>query len=344
MSGHADVPSTTDESTDVERAEVEDSGGPSRRTMFVGAAAAVVAGAAVKSGTASAADGDAIIAGQQTTSGSRTELIGPSFVVSDGRASGSLAREVVAGVVTGVHGFTDRDTDSRAVWGLDRTTDGTGVYGQHGDETRGTGVIAESGNGPGLVAIGTGADVVLRGSGQLRMMASQQVGATSPGNIGTLVRENDGTLWYCYAADRWQRLAGRSRASTFVAIDPTRVYDSRPPVPIPGALAAGGARVFSVQSGHDLQSGGVIDGSLVPFDATAVAYNLTVVRTINSGFLSIASGDAAVARASAVNWTATGQTVANAGIVPVDVNGNVKVFCGGDGATDFIVDVSGYYN
>jgi len=315
-----------------------------RRGVLAGTAAAIVAATAVRSESVSAADGDALIAGDVSTASTRTELVGPSFVVTDGEASGSLAREVVPGVVTGVHGFTARDVNSRGVWGLDQTTDGVGVYGQHWDRSVGTGVVAESGNGPGLVAQGTGSDVVLRGSGELRFAEAKSVSTNSPGAPGTLARDAAGTLWYCAERDRWQRIAGPARTSTFVPIDPTRVYDSRAPQPAQGALGSGGQKILSVRDGRDIESGNVFDADIVPFDATAISYNLTIVDTVGSGFLAVTPGDVSALRASTINWTVTNQTLANAGIVKIDRSGFVRIFCGGPGgSTDFIIDVTGYY-
>ena len=338
---------TTDPDGPDRETEVENGPSSSRRAIFAGsaaAAAAVVAGAALGSGKVQAIDGQPINAGVQNTATERTELVGPSFVVTDGDASGSLAREVVAGVVTGVHGFTARASNSRAVWGLDQTTDGVGVYGGHWERSRGTGVVAESFNGPGLVAQGTGYDVILQGTGELRFAQPKDIGPTSPGLVGTLARDAAGTLWYCVSPNRWQRIADTARTSTFVPIDPTRVYDSRSPAPIPGSLSTGAQRVLSVRDGRDIASGGVTEPALVPFDASAISYNLTIARTVGNGYLSIAPGDAPRAKASSINWTGDAQTMANAGIVKIDGSGNVKVFCDGPGgSTDLIVDVTGYY-
>ncbi|WP_420452760.1 hypothetical protein [Ilumatobacter sp.] len=317
-------------------------------TATAGAAVLAVAAARRSSGRAEAADGDELRVGVGNSAESRTILDGPSFVVTDGEElAGSLARRVLADSVveTGVYGFTAGADASRAVWGLDQTADGVGVYGQHGGGGVGTGVFARSANGPGVIAVGTDSDVSMRGSGQIRFVGTREVASTSGGAIGSMVRDASGTLWYCYATDRWQRIAGRSQASTFVAIDPTRVYDSRSPQPIPGALPAGGARVISVRTGRDLTTGGVVEASLVPPDATAVSYNLTAARTIGSGFLTINPGDVAAVRSSAVNWTGDDQVVANSGTVRVDVNGTVRVICGGvASAADLIVDVTGYYS
>ena len=58
-------------------------------------------------------------------------------------------------------------------------------------------------------------------------------------------------------------------------------------------------------------------------------------------FLAVTPGDAATFKASTINWASSGLLLANAGIVKLDGNRQVKVFCGG-GSTDFIIDITGF--
>lgn len=322
----------------------------SRRSMMVASAGAAAAAAAAlaTSGSVEAADTDPLLVGvEDNFATSRTRLLGPSFVVTDTGVEGSLSRRV-GGTTTGVYGVTTESgagtVSTRAVWGNDETPGGVGVFGQHGTTGEGVGVIAQSFNGPGLGARGTTFDLLLQQSGRMNFTSAGDIAPTTTAPVGTLARSGDGSLWYAKGDDDWVRLAGGERTSTFTPIEPTRVYDSRVPLPLPGAVAAGGRRRLSVRSGRDLTSGAVFDSNLVPAEATAVSYNVTVTRTIGSGFLTVAPGDAAVARASSINWTEVGQTIANAGIVKIDGDGAVTVFVGGPGgATDFIIDVTGYY-
>lgn len=318
----------------------------SRRALVLGSAGAAAAIAAVASGSrsASAADGDPVLAGRNNDSSSRTQLTGPSFVVTDGNASGSLAREL-NGTITGVLGFTADSTANRAVWGLDDTPDGVGVYGQHDGTTgAGTGVVASSGSGVGLDARGTTYDAMLRGTGQLNMASAGAIAADSVGSVGTLARADDGSLWFSVGDDEWSRVAAQGASSTFVPIEPTRVYDSRLAEPDPGALPVGGQRLVSVRTGRDIVTGAVTEFGLVPDDATAVSYNVTIDRTNGIGFLTVSPGYATSPKASTINWTEEGQTIANSGIVQIDTFGRLRIFVGGAaGATDFIIDVTGYY-
>ena len=349
MSNPTEDTATTDDASEV----TSDSGAGTartRRSMMVAssAAAAAAAAALVSSGSAAADDGDNLVLGdEQNLAQSRTRLIGPSFVVTDGGVEGSLSRRV-GGTTTGVYGVTTQSAagtvSTRAVWGLDETEGGVGVYGQHGTNGSGVGVIGQSFDGPGVGARGTTFDLLLQQSGKMNFVSAGALAPNTPAPIGTLARSDDGTLWYAKGDSDWVRLAGGERASTFTPVEPTRVYDSRVPNPLPGLLGGGQQRRLSVREGRDLTTGTVTEGGLVPVEATAVSYNVTITRTVGNGFLTVAPGDAAVAKASTINWTESGQTIANAGIVQIDGDGAVTVFVGeGSGVTDFIIDVTGYY-
>lgn len=81
----------------------------------------------------------------------------------------------------------------------------------------------------------------------------------------------------------------------------------------------------------------------VPDKATGIAYNLTITDTVGSGFLAVAPGSAAAApEVSTINWFAPGTTIANATQTGI-ANGQVKVFAGGGGSTQFLLDVVGYF-
>ncbi len=129
---------------------------------------------------------------------------------------------------------------------------------------------------------------------------------------------------------------------TFVPIDPKRVYDSRVIAPL-GPLATNASRVISVADGYTVGTATVDLPDVVPAGAQAIAYNLTITKTVGSGFLSVAPGDATALAASSINWFTSGMTLANGLVVKLDTNRQVKVFCGGGGSTDFVIDVLGYH-
>lgn len=133
----------------------------------------------------------------------------------------------------------------------------------------------------------------------------------------------------------------------FFPITPVRVYDSRwTPAPTGvtvGSLASGASRVIAVANGRALSGGAITAADVVPAGATAVTYNLTAVSAAaTGGFLAITPGDATSFAASAINWSGAG-AIANGGVVPVDGTRQVKVWAGGGGTADVLVDITGYY-
>ena len=137
----------------------------------------------------------------------------------------------------------------------------------------------------------------------------------------------------------------------FVAIDPVRVYDSRWTPPIPGlelgplanSTVTPTGRAVSVLDGRS-SKGAVTQPNVVPLGASAVAYNLTATGQTTSGFLSVTPGSTTSApNASVINWTSPQQTRANGFISAIDAEGRLRVFGGGNGTTQFIVDIVGYY-
>ena len=181
--------------------------------------------------------------------------------------------------------------------------------------------------------------------------ASNSVG--SPGvqaiqitGAGTALTASGGELWFCVESGSpgdWRKLAGPETAGAFHAIAPARGYDSRRPTPLPGAISSGSNRVVSVKDGRVAASGAVDLADVVPAGARAVAYNVTIAETVGTGFLSVTPGDTASSEASSINWSASGLILANAGIVKLDDNRSIKVFCGGGGTTQFLIDVTGYF-
>jgi hypothetical protein len=121
---------------------------------------------------------------------------------------------------------------------------------------------------------------------------------------------------------------------------PKRVYDSRaaeiPANVAKGVLAAGADRNVDVTN----------NGSGVPATARAVVGNVTITNTTSSGFVDIRPAGTVWANTSTINFSASGQTVANAFTATLGPNAMVTVFCGPAGSpasTDFVIDVVGYY-
>lgn len=120
-------------------------------------------------------------------------------------------------------------------------------------------------------------------------------------------------------------------------VTPVRLFDSRitPPSLGGGKIAAGSAVGVPV-------SIGTLDGSNV-----SVAFvNCTVTDTENAGYLLIHAsdpiGDKPLPETSNVNWSQTGQTLANLALTAVGDENYISIFCGGTGRTHFIIDLQGY--
>jgi hypothetical protein len=110
---------------------------------------------------------------------------------------------------------------------------------------------------------------------------------------------------------------------SFVALTGVPRYDSRTGA---GKLAAGEERVIGVG---------------VPAGARAAVLNLTVTETEVAGFVAVFASNITWPGNSSVNWSTTGETVANAVIAPVGPDGKIKVL-GGVNKTHIVIDTQGY--
>lgn len=115
---------------------------------------------------------------------------------------------------------------------------------------------------------------------------------------------------------------------------PCRIADTRDPNgPLGGpALAAGTVREFPIA--------GVCG---VPPTAKAIAANLIVVNPTAEGFLTAYPAGTTLPPASTINFRA-GIVRANNAIVGLGTSGRIWVACGMlSGSTNFVLDVSGYF-
>src|SRR5262245_46454528 len=94
--------------------------------------------------------------------------------------------------------------------------------------------------------------------------------------------------------------------------------DSPDAAPAPSAAS----RHLAANSVTELPMGG---GPYVPADASAVALNVTATNPTTAGYVSLYPCGQGVPQVSNVNFV-QGQTVANAAIVPLGVDGKVCVF------------------
>jgi hypothetical protein len=116
----------------------------------------------------------------------------------------------------------------------------------------------------------------------------------------------------------------------FYTVAPCRVVDSRQPGGQP-TLAGGSTNVFAISG---------LCG--VPAGAKAVALNVTVIKPLTDGFLTLYPAGVPRPLASTINYR-VGQVRANNATIPLSAGGELAVYCGGAGDYDLLIDVSGYY-
>jgi len=121
----------------------------------------------------------------------------------------------------------------------------------------------------------------------------------------------------------------------FKAINPTRALDSR------GSTGGWGSKLLAgVANTRSLPIAGVTAG--VPADATAVVANTTVTGSTAGSFLTVyPTGAASVPVTSNLNFAA-GQTIPNLVVSKLGTGGQLQFF-NAVGATDVVVDVTGYF-
>ena len=195
--------------------------------------------------------------------------------------------------------------------------------------------VAAVGTNRGLVASGGRLGAALfSNTSHLRMFPGVNP-STSSANLlrGEFRVDTNGDFWYQHTdgAGNAVRIAGPAAAGALVVVDPFRTYDSRSP----GILAAGTSRVVPVTT---------VAGTPVPAGAKAIIATLTLTGTQGTfGFLTITAGDVASTGASSINWFGPDQSLAATVVARLDTTGRVKLFNNSPNATNFILDVTGYY-
>lgn len=142
--------------------------------------------------------------------------------------------------------------------------------------------------------------------------------------------------------------------SSFVAITPVRVLDTRIGAGLDGAFTSGTPRQLDVTGTIEVvDADGVTvgSGSPVPEGATAIVANVTAVFPSTAGFVAVRPGDATGApTTSSVNFTSGGVVSPNSVTVELPTSGaqagTVQLFFQGTASsatTDLLVDIVGYY-
>lgn len=330
-----------------------------RRAMLrlAGAAAVGTVAAAVHGSTAKAANGQNVVLGAnnlgtQTVLRSDADTVHAVLIV-DHTPTGSGNGIESTGKGNESAGVYGGNTNAYGVRGVDAGALGTGVKGEGVHPEEGWGVWGYGGK-YGVYCDGTATDTAigLYAKGKKSAMILRPHHGTDPrGRVDAHARgefEPDaaGNIWVCVASGTpgtWRRIAGPTTAGSFAPVTPKRVFDSRW-AGFGGIFTTGTERTVSVADGRSLTTGAVDLASLVPSGAIAIQFTLTCANTVSKGFFAATPGNAVTYTASSINWFAAGQTIANTTITTVDASRNIKLFCGGTGASAHaIVDIVGYY-
>ncbi|MDJ0767884.1 MAG: hypothetical protein QNJ12_03790 [Ilumatobacter sp.] len=298
-------------------------------------------------------------AGGTAVSGTASGQSGVSIRgVATGTFGGAVSGIASGDAATGVYGQAD-GVNGRGINGF--TSEVTAVAMRANHDGGGTGLEALGGTA--VLATGEEIGVVGSGSGSTSLgaelsgeRAALRVVASGPAPAGTAIAheageiyaDTDGDLWFCTKGGTpgtWVNLLEPPPIprlpSVLYPVAPFRTYDSRFE---DGPLGVGAGRVVSVKDAIDLGTGAVTASDVVPPDATAVTFNLTIVGTVSAGFVATAPGDASTFATSSINWAGPGVVLANGTMVQLDGSRQMKVFVDGapDAQTDFIVDITGY--
>jgi hypothetical protein len=301
--------------------------------------------------------------GSSTTSGQSLFVVGDAAAATGSTAAavkGYASKHVGVGVL-GVSSFGN--PLSVGVSGSSSSPLGVGVLGNSpniavyglstGSTATSAGVTGAASDGYGVVAASANnIDLWARGTGRFLMDAAVAAGPPTVGTFvaGELVRDDNFVFWVCTvggAASQWRKLVPDPVVPAPLppqlhVIEPTRVYDSRLPG-FGGPINDAEMRQLSVANGIDLGTGAVTVANVVPVGATAIQFTFTIDAATNNGFLAVTPGDSTTFKASTINWSPTTPNIATGSLVKLDAVRNVRVFAGGGGSTQFLIDITGYY-
>lgn len=170
----------------------------------------------------------------------------------------------------------------------------------------------------------------------LLLTASATAGAPATGvhRAGEVYVDSNGEFWACVTGGTpgtWRSLVEQLS----LVNPPLRAYDSRTTEGGPGPLAEGAT------SAHiSLTAAGV------PAGASGALINLTVVDTVDAGFLTVFEAGGTRPETSNIDWYQSGQILANNATTSLSTAAALQVYSGGvpGAGTDFLIDVFGYYS
>jgi hypothetical protein len=121
----------------------------------------------------------------------------------------------------------------------------------------------------------------------------------------------------------------------FHTLAPARLYDSRPTATVGAIIKQGPLANGQVRT---IKATGLAG---IPPNAKAILANVTVANAQSGGYLTFYPADSTESNTATVNWYRDGaRVVGNFAIIGLSSNGEFKVKAGG--ATDFIIDITGY--
>jgi hypothetical protein len=130
-----------------------------------------------------------------------------------------------------------------------------------------------------------------------------------------------------------QTTAAATSTSSYVAVTPSRVLDTRLGIGAPQAsVPAYGTVAVQVTGVTGVPSSGV----------SAVVINVTVTQPSSGGWISAYPDQTSQPSVSNLNFSA-GETIPNLVIVKVGANGKVDLHNGSPGTVQLVADISGYY-
>jgi len=297
--------------------EGESSGVVSRRRLF-----GLLGGAAV-AGTGLAVLGSATDPAQATTG---NLVFGTSN--DAGTASTSLTSSSTSGTFS-----------------TNNTGNATGLSGMTGSAT---GVLGQTGTGLGVrgTALSTGAGIAGDSeagySGQFIAPSANIGGAhlfLGPGLFAgppTSASHVAGEVWMDASAVLWQCVAAGT-PGTWINLSP--LVPVSPPVRVLDTRTNGGPLGNNAQ--RDVTVIGTFGSSVIPSGISSVLCNLTAAEPTGAGFLAMFEQNTTWSGTSNLNFN-PGQDISNNATSAVSTSGKVTVRNGGP-ATNFIIDVFGYY-
>jgi hypothetical protein len=139
-------------------------------------------------------------------------------------------------------------------------------------------------------------------------------------------------------------LAIRTYSDQSVVINGARIGYTMGPTG--SVLLPAPVRVYDSRAGSKIEHGQTRTHSLagrIPVGAVGVILNVTITGTEQGGFLTVYSASAVPPGTSSMNWSASGQTIANGVQTAVSGARSIRVMCGGNGAkTHYLLDLVGY--